>query len=241
VHAAIPFILKIVCLRCRRRLGYDALRNTMHALERNLDGSWYPMGSTGSFVFCDNTLYDGCNWVLPVSKSGSYCLACRHNGVVPDLSDETNLQKWQQIELAKHRLFYSLVRWKLPLQTRLEDPKHGLVFNFPSDPPKGPKVMTGHENGVITIALTEAHDVERENRRVQMDEPYRTLLGHFRHEVGHHYWDLLVRDQNRFEDFRSLFGDETQDYEGALKRHYKTGAPSNWQENYVSAYATSHP
>jgi hypothetical protein len=25
-------------------------------------------------------------------------------------------------------------------------------------------------------------------------EPYRTLLGHFRHEVGHYYWDRLVFD-----------------------------------------------
>ena len=101
--------------------------------------------------------------------------------------------------------------------------------------------MTGHDNGLITIALAEADDAERERRRTQMGEPYRTLLGHFRHEVGHHYWDLLVRDGGRLDEFRALFGDEREDYGQALQRHYAQGAPPDWGSRYISAYASSHP
>lgn len=149
------------------------------------------------------------------------------------------------MELAKHRLFYSLLRWKLPLETRAENPAHGLVFDFLADSPdpSEPKVMTGHDNGVITIALAEADPAEIERRRSAFDEPYRTVLGHFRHEIGHHYWDVLVRDGGRLEPFRSAFGDERQDYAAALARHYQERAPppANWREMFVSAYATTHP
>src|SRR4051812_47082773 len=101
--------------------------------------------------------------------------------------------------------------------------------------------MTGHDNGVITIALAEADHIERERRRLQMGEPYRTLLGHFRHEVGHHYWDILMRDQGRLDACRAIFGDDRRDYGDALKQHYRLGPPSDWQSSFVSAYATSHP
>jgi len=101
--------------------------------------------------------------------------------------------------------------------------------------------MTGHDNGLITIALSEADDIERERRRLQMGEPYRTLLGHFRHEVGHYFWDVLVRDGGKLDACRQVFGDDSVDYGAALQRHYTDGAPSDWQLQFVSAYATSHP
>jgi hypothetical protein len=146
------------------------------------------------------------------------------------------------LELAKHRLFYTLLRWKLPLKTRSEDPTHGLIFNFLADDLAAKKkVMTGHDDGLITIALTEADDIERERRRLAMGEPYRTLLGHFRHEVGHYFWDVLVRDGGKLDACRAVFGDDSIDYDEALKRHYKHGAPPDWQEHFVSAYATTHP
>ena len=166
-----------------------------------------------------------------VSASGTndrFCIACRHNSVIPDLSNQDNLVAWQQIEIAKHRLFYSLLRWKLPLQTVAGNPAQGLSFEFLADAPTnaGPKVMTGHDHGKITIALIEANDAEREKRRVAMGEPYRTLLGHFRHEIGHHYWDVLVRDRGKSEQCRAVFGDERQDYGEALKRHYDQVRPA---------------
>jgi hypothetical protein len=148
---------------------------------------------------------------------------------------------WRKMEVAKHRLIYALMRLGLPLPSRWEEPQHGLVFDFLADPsPHGPHVLTGHDNGLITLALTEADDAERERRRTQMHEPYRTLLGHFRHEVGHYYWDRLVRDQGRLAECRAVFGDDEADYDAALKRHYASGPPPGWQASYVSAYATTH-
>jgi hypothetical protein len=145
------------------------------------------------------------------------------------------------LEDAKHRLFYQLLRLRLPtpVQGEAEEP---LVFDFLADPPTpdGPKVMTGHDDGLITIALAEADDAERERRRASMGEPYRTILGHFRHEVGHFYWDVLVRDGTRLAECRAVFGNDEEDYGEALQRHYDKGVPSNWQENYISSYATTH-
>jgi hypothetical protein len=142
--------------------------------------------------------------------------------------------------VASHRLFYTLLMLRLPMPNRADDPEHGLAFDFLADPPTH-NVLTGHDNGLITVALQEADDAEREARRTRMHEPYRTLLGHFRHEVGHYYWDRLVADPNRTEACRAIFGDERADYGAALKRHYDTGAPADWQAHFVSAYASAHP
>jgi hypothetical protein len=228
------------CRHCGHRLGYLPDEQTMRALASGGEG-WRPVGDVARlYSFCANARTDACNWLVPAGSTNVLCAACRHNGTIPDLSDPARLKAWREIEDAKHRLIYSLMRWKLPLRTRLEDPEHGLIFHFLADEPAR-KVMTGHDNGVVTIALSEADDIERERRRLQMGEPYRTLLGHFRHEVGHHYWDLLVRDRGQLDACRETFGDDSADYGEALRRHYRDGAPANWQENYVSAYATAHP
>jgi hypothetical protein len=233
-----------ICGQCGHRLAYLPEELTLSALE-SIDGnSWKPLAASAQQrCFCENAGQDGCNWLVPPGTNDRFCIACRHNSVIPDLSNQDNLVAWQQIEIAKHRLFYSLLRWKLPLQTVAGNPAQGLSFEFLADAPTnaGPKVMTGHDHGKITIALIEANDAEREKRRVAMGEPYRTLLGHFRHEIGHHYWDVLVRDRGKLEQCRAVFGDERQDYGEALKRHYDQGAPRDWQDYYVSQYATTHP
>jgi hypothetical protein len=229
------------CGRCGHRVGYLPEQETMSALEADGSG-WRAIGSSEPLrFFCRNSEQDSCNWLVAKGSSDVFCEACRHNGTVPDISDPAQLHGWRELEFAKHRLFYSLLRWHLPLKTRAEDPEHGLIFNFLADRQNQPKVMTGHDNGVVTIALTEADDLERERRRLQMGEPYRTILGHFRHEVGHHFWDILVRDGGRLDACRAVFGDDTADYEQALKDHYANGAPADWQDNFVSSYATSHP
>lgn len=227
------------CCSCGHHLGYDPDREELIALD-NEGRPYRAVSGEPRRFFCDNAARDACNWLLPQGQDGGLCLACRHNGTVPDLSIASNLAGWRELENAKHRLFYSLLRWRLPLLTRGEDPQHGLIFNFLADAPSA-KVMTGHENGIITIALAEADEIERERRRLEMGEPYRTLLGHFRHEVGHHYWDLLVHDGGELADCRSLFGDDKQDYEAALQRHYEAGPPTDWQGRFVSAYASVHP
>jgi len=231
------------CERCSRQLGYSAKMATLSALEPE-NGSWRTFATPRRLVrFCDNAAHDVCNWLMDEDSVGTLCAACCHNRTIPDLAIGDNLRRWRRLELAKHWLFYALLRLRLPLQTRLDDPEHGLAFDFLADSPSptGPKVLTGHDNGLITIALEEADDVERERRRADMREPYRSLLGHFRHEVGHYFWDVLIGDGDRLDECRVVFGDDSQDYGAALQRHYQNGPPADWQESYVSAYATTHP
>ena len=180
---------------------------------------------------------------MPKGSNDSLCAACRHNRTVPDLTAAANLPPWRRIQDAERRLIYTLQRLRLPLATKAEAPEKGLAFDVLADPPRGagPKVMTGHDEGLITIALAEADDAERERRRTSMGEPYRILLGHFRHESGHHYWNHLVRDAGRLRACRAVFGDDGKDYEAALRAHYENGPPADWVNSFVSAYATTHP
>ena len=231
-----------VCETCSHRLGFLPTQMMLSALEPD-GASWLALGADPGerYRFCANAALGACNWLIPEPSDEALCVACRHNLVIPDISLPKNLPHWQKLERAKHRLIYSLLRWGLPLANRADDPVHGLAFEFLAVAPDTPKVMTGHDNGLITLALAEADDAERERMRLQMGETYRTLLGHFRHEVGHHYWDLLVRDGGHLGAFRALFGDDTQDYDAALQRHYRQGAPADWQQHFVSSYASSHP
>jgi hypothetical protein len=181
---------------------------------------------------------------VPAEDAEIFCAACRHNRTIPDLANPENLAHWRKIEFAKHRLFYTLLRLRLPLATRSEDP-NGLAFDFLSNPVGGAQgqapVMTGHSGGLITLNVAEADAPERERQRKSMGEPYRTLLGHFRHEIAHYYWDRLVADTPAIEEFRQLFGDEREDYGAALQRHYADGPAPDWAERFVTAYASSHP
>jgi len=165
--------------------------------------------------------------------------------VIPDLGKPGQKEAWYRLETAKRRLVYSLLNLDVPVLNKLDDSKDGLSFEFLADPDPDGKdakpVLTGHADGVITINLAEADSAEREKRRIEMNEPYRTVLGHFRHEVGHYYWDRLIRDSDRLADFRALFVDDQKDYQEALKHHYSKGPNPEWQQQYVSAYASVHP
>lgn len=133
------------------------------------------------------------------------------------------------------------MEFNLPIKNTVDDPEMGLEFRFLGDLDGGPGVLTGHDRGIITINIAEADDVEREQARVSMHEPYRTLLGHFRHEIGHYYWDLLIKNSPRLEPFRNLFGDEREDYNAALQTYYHQGPKRDWQLHYITAYSSSHP
>ena len=243
-HNAVHFD-NTICVNCHDTLGYIQDRFEMTALEPRGDGRWIALADpTQPYVPCDNARHGVCNWL--VREGGpALCESCRHNRIIPNLSVPENLVRWQKIELAKRYLFRSLLRWRLPTPDRFEDPEHGLVFDLRQDstnPDGSPnKVLTGHDEGVITLNIVEADDAERENRRVSMGETYRTLLGHFRHEIGHYYWDRLVRDKGRIPGFRAVFGDESEDYAQALARHHQVGPSGDWQSAYISRYATSHP
>jgi hypothetical protein len=168
--------------------------------------------------------------------------------MIPDLTIATVPERWGRIEEAKRRMFHTLIRLGLPLETKMEERQagvQGLAFDFLYDPGAETvghaQILTGHDDGVITLNLIEADDVERERMRRTMGEPYRTILGHFRHEVGHHYWSRLIEtDPQERARCRAVFGDDTVDYAEALARHY-AGNGIAWTDDYVSVYATSHP
>lgn len=233
------------CVTCGSRLAFRPRALDMVALDAS-GTHVLENGQSGNVPIspCSNAALGGCNWLVDDGHASGFCLACRHNVTIPDLSIPENLHNWQKIELAKRGLFYSLLRFRLPLVTRSEDPEAGLGFDFladdPADTGEGP-VLTGHDEGLITLNIAEASDAEREARRVALGEPFRTLLGHFRHEVAHYYWNVLVRDRDGFEGFRAIFGDERLDYGEALKRHYADGPVAGWENTFISAYAASHP
>lgn len=228
----------VLCDSCGRRLGYLPEKTTMTALEPDGERCKALADPEVRYISCANSIYESCNWLIPADGGETFCGSCRHNRTVPDLSDHRNLTLWRRIEVAKHRLFYSLLRLRLPLITKMTDPT-GFAFDFLA--PDNQHIMTGHLDGVITISLAEADDSEREKQRGAMGEPYRTLLGHFRHEIAHYYWNRIVRDHTAIGIFREVFGDERADYGEALGRHYSQGAPADWPNNFVTAYASSHP
>ncbi len=235
------------CESCGRRLGYLPDIGILSGVEED-GANWIADASPDfRYRFCSNWEAYACNWMVPADGSQSFCIACQHNSKIPDISDPENHHLWQKLEVAKRRLFYTLIKLRLPMPTEGSGDSEPLAFKFLAhsddpDPEAGDKVVTGHDNGVITIDLAEADDALREKTRTDMGEPYRTLLGHFRHEVGHYYWDKLVRDDGLLESFRALFGDEREDYQKAIERHYAKG-PHNcsWQQGFVSSYATMHP
>jgi len=169
-----------------------------------------------------------------------YCRSCELTELIPDLSNPSNLEAWIQVERAKRRLMYTLHALNLPISSRATDPQQGLAFRFLRGTKRQP-VMTGHSAGVITLNVAEAHAAFRENTREKLGEAYRTVLGHLRHEIGHYYWDRLIGHAAALDTFRSLFGDERQDYEQAIQRHYGEGPSSDWADSFISAYATMHP
>ncbi len=248
------FFENVQCLNCGCALAFLPDQLTMAALlapvEPQADGSpglWErshpPEGVPLQYRMCLNhDLHQSCNFTVLPEDPNPLCVSCRQTRVLPDLSFPENRQRWYHIEVAKRRLFYTLARLGLAATDNGSGAEDGPVYEFLAELPGGPRVMTGHNQGLITLNIVEADDDERMHRRVQLGEPYRTLLGHLRHESGHFYWDRLIREQNRIDAFRGVFGDESLDYQEALKAHYAADHSNNdWQQDFVSAYATSHP
>ena len=240
------------CLACGTPLGYEPERAEVLPLEpADHDGVWRVAGGSGPsaalYRRCAN--FDSpvvCDWLIQTDPGGTaahiLCRACRLNRTIPDLSIDENRQWWQRIEQAKRRVVSSLIALGLPVKSRVsEDTEAGLAFDFLRPVPGGPPVSTGHVDGIITINIEEADDSRRERARANLNEPYRTILGHLRHEVGHYYWQRLVDGTRWHEPFRALFGDERTDYGQALAKHHRDGPDPQWPIKQVSAYASAHP
>ncbi|MCB1511510.1 MAG: putative zinc-binding metallopeptidase [Hyphomicrobiaceae bacterium] len=212
------------CTHCGSALAFDSERLMMTAT---------PAGAPVA-PLCANAVHAACNWLASPEQQHGFCRACALNETIPYLSDPNNLAAWQDLERAKKRLIYTLLRFRLPFDdASLPNGRLALAF--------GEGVMTGHDQGLITVNVDEADGAERERTRQHFDEPYRTLLGHFRHESGHFYWDILIKDGPLIDRFREIFGDERADYAAALDRHYNQGPPTDWPARFVSAYASMHP
>ncbi|MBU2582871.1 MAG: putative zinc-binding peptidase [Alphaproteobacteria bacterium] len=232
------FFANDFCLKCGSKTAFDPETIAMVSLSPIPETNTYQAlnGDKNGPVrrYCANAAHNACNWLAEESSEEGFCAACELNDLIPNLGEPDSLEAWQDLERAKKRLIYSLLRFGLPTDaTHLG--KGRLTFNFVRGQ------MTGHLNGVITINITEADSVERERRRQYFDEPYRSLLGHLRHESGHFYWNVLIEGTDRIEEFRSLFGDERLDYSQALARHHDSGPAEGWQNLFVSAYASAHP
>ncbi|MDQ1428308.1 MAG: hypothetical protein QOK39_1784 [Acidimicrobiaceae bacterium] len=218
------------CLRCHAALGYDSELGTMVLV-----------GPDHETRRCGNRKLANCNWLLPEpAGAGTLCTSCRLTRTRPSDADFTDDPKvaarFVRAEAAKRRLVFQLLELEL-LKNPVDKP---LAFDFLVR--KARPITIGHAEGVITLDLAESDDAYRERMRAELDEPYRTMLGHLRHEVGHYFWEVLVEPNAGVqEQFRSLFGDERADYQDALRRHYNDGPPPVWANDHVSAYAAAHP
>jgi hypothetical protein len=240
------FFENTVCVNCGHTAAYLPDVRLVGSLDPDSDDIWrspLPRARESGYRLCQNYKIEAvCNWAVPADEDHALCVSCRTTRVIPNLSVPGHRAIWYRLEAAKRRLLFTLIELGLPMPNRLDDPVRGLTFDFLADAdPGAPPVLTGHANGVITVNIAEADDAERERRRTAMGEPYRTLLGHMRHESGHYYWDRLIADTPEVDEFRSLFGDERADYDAALRTYYQNGPCADWQERFVSAYATSHP
>jgi hypothetical protein len=242
------------CTKCGHALAFLPEHGELTAIEPAADD---PSGETAAgsifvalgaaadgarYRLCGNAIdHAACNWAVAEKDTERFCRACRLNDVIPNLSDPQATLAWIKLEQSKRRLIYTLLQLGLPVESRAERGEAGLAFAFKQDLPGEEKVYIAHDHGLITINIAEADSPFREKTRLELGESYRTLLGHFRHEVGHYYWDRLVADSPLLESFRELFGDERASYEEAVATHYKNGAPRDWPSRFVSSYASMHP
>lgn len=234
------------CLSCGNEVGFDlatrdfALVGVVEPTVGHGNGALTALTApaTPELHRCLNAGIAACNWLVPADRAGWLCRSCSLTRTRPADGDPA-LGAFAEAEAAKRRLVVELVELQLPIVDRVENFSAGLCFDLLSS--EHEPVITGHADGVITLDLAEGDDVHREQLRVAMDEPYRTLLGHFRHEVGHYYATVLADSGPAREQFEALFGDPDDDYQAAIDRHYSEGAPAGWPDRYVSSYATMHP
>ena len=248
-HCRAPvYFENVQCMNCNLPLAFLPDLRIMAALEMGPDGL-YRYGPYAllpdhrAYRLCVNYQQEGvCNWAVAALDPQALCVSCRLTRVIPNLAQDGNRSAWYRLECAKRRLVFSLFELGLPFNEQSAD-AGGLAFEFLQDSPCGDdgRVLTGHDNGVITINVAETDDALREGQRNRHGEPYRTVLGHFRHEIGHYYWDRLIQFSPNLAAFRQLFGDERADYASALQTHYAQGPRPNWQNEFISAYASSHP
>lgn len=220
--ASLLFFENTVCLHCGAPQGFLSSRLELVALE----------GENAQLHRCANAQIANCNWM--VDAVDTLCLCCSLTQTRPRDDDAVGLAEFADSEAAKRRVVFQLLSLGLP-----DVVPEQLRFDLLSS--EHEPVITGHADGLITIDLAESDDARREQRRAQLGEPYRTMVGHLRHELGHFFQPRLLLDDDARAGCRAIFGDDRIDYQQALSRHYESGPPAGWELAYVSAYATMHP
>jgi len=230
------------CPTCETNVGFHLPTDSMVAVD---DGSAAVAGQR--WLRCNQSSNLACNWLVPEDGDAHTRGRCFADSLIrrePAADDTLAREKLIPTATALRRLVWQLFDLKLPVAPWWQT-DGGLAFDLLSSYTTGEKVLIGHANGVITIDVVESLDAYREQLRVRLGEPYRTLLGHFRHEVGHYYQNILVETEpgalRYLAECRSLFGDERISYSDEVARHYKFGAPEGWQSRFISEYATMHP
>jgi hypothetical protein len=229
------------CGACERTLAFDPFSNTLLSFDVEPDGTLVSTDGQRYNLCANRAQHEICNGVSPV-EGGDRCRSCALNRTIPTLRRKKNLARWHRLEAAKRRMISGLSELGLQVDAATVDSAVGMRFDFLEDRRSHPDVLesfvsTGHKNGVITINVMEADDVQRVKQRELMGERYRTLLGHFRHEAGHFFYPQLVTD---IAGFAQVFGDPAADYDAALKLYYQHGPPARWESRFISAYASSH-
>ncbi len=228
-----------MCLRCGGSLGFSLDDMALLVIASGAESEHHGAVDEDRYTLCENLYLAECNWLVETGSAGRLCASCALTRTRPNDRDVKALVPFAAAEMAKRRLIAELHELGLPIIGRDQDHRFGLAFDLLSS--EAEQVFTGHHNGVITLDLAEGNDVHREQLRISMGEPYRTLLGHFRHEIGHYYYYLLVDTSPKYRPrFDEMFGDPGADYQAALDRHYSQGAPEGWHERFVSSYATMH-
>jgi hypothetical protein len=240
------------CPACDALLGYVPERRAMRVLLPTADPSVFATDDLDPPLWrCLNSAW-GCNWMLPAPSATAasdstsaatsvtpWCRSCRLTRGRPDEADPDAVEAWMTAEAAKRRLVHQLDELALPIEIRSSTTPDGLAFDLVYLPGEGG--ITGHLDGVVTLDLAEADEGHRDDLRRRLGEPFRTVVGHLRHEIGHHYWGRLVGQADNLDRFRRLFGDEREDYRTAVERHYSAATGAWDRTRFVTAYAASHP
>src|ERR1051325_1984826 len=149
------FFENVQCVKCQTALGFLPDIADLSAVESGDESLWRsrnPAAESRHYRSCQNQVqYQVCNWLVPVSDNSEFCQACRLNQIIPDLTVPGNRERWLQLERAKRRLLYTLIHPGLPTGPRLNQNKPPLRFNFVAEQTAGPRILTGHSNGLITI------------------------------------------------------------------------------------------
>jgi hypothetical protein len=236
--AVVPFSAQS-CGWCDVPLAYVSEERAIRPLLGTSDPAVFVVEGADQPVWrCLNTAW-GCNWLTPVESGNEWCRACRLTRGRPDTARREAIEAWMMAESAKRWLLHQLAELSLPYEPRSPSAPDGLAFDLVYLPGQGG--ITGHRDGLVTLDLAEADDRLRDDLRRRLGEPFRTLIGHLRHEVGHYYWRRLVVESGSIGSFRDLFGDETSDYQIAIERYYRAGAGDWDPTRFVSPYAAAHP